>query len=105
MSKTIEEKVKRFYPKCDWRYCRNNGMLFPILVLPAPSYTNQKAIEMEMNLNVCIEHAKEDHIEYFLEDAGWEQIKNALAIRKLAAPERKDVKVIFRALEDRRLEA
>lgn len=102
MNKKVEQKKKNIYPKCDWKYCRNPGTVFPILVMPAPSWTEQKAIEMEMGLNVCVEHANENKIEDFLSDEGWYQIQQALALRKLAIPDRKDVKVIFRALEDRK---
>lgn len=96
---------KPLYPKCDWKYCRNPGTLFPILVLPEPAWTGGKGvIEMEMDLNVCVKHANEDRLDWFLDDEGWHEIENSLAIRRLAIPKRETVRVIFRALEDRKVE-
>jgi hypothetical protein len=103
MTTTTTQKPKNLYPKCDWRYCRQNGTLFPILTMPAPKFTRQSVIEMELDLNVCNQHADEDKVEHFLDDKGWFEIQQYLAMRKLTIPDRSEVKVIFRALEDRLL--
>jgi hypothetical protein len=105
MSKKIGKKKKNLYPKCDWRYCRNNGTLFPILLMPAPKWAEQKDIEMEMSLNVCVVHADENKLDLFLDDRGWFQVQQALALRKLAIPDRSQVRLIFKALEDRKIQA
>lgn len=92
-------------PKCDWRYCRNQAEVFPILVVPAPKWAQNKEakIEMEMDLNICQVHAVED-INLFMDDRGYEQIVHALGVRRLAKPERATIYVIFRALEDRKVQ-
>lgn len=61
-------------------------------------------IEMEQDLNVCTGHADSEHIEWFLDDDGWYQLCNALALRRLPIPKRETVTVIFRVLEDRKVQ-
>lgn len=100
------DKAPTIYPKCDWKYCRKPGTLFPIIVLPMPKWSQHKKakIEMEQDLNVCTDHAQAERIEWFLDDDNWTQLCNALAIRRLPIPDRRSVSIIFRVLEDRKVQ-
>lgn len=94
-----------FTPRCDWKRCVNDAQMFPIIVVPAPGWSNnpKAKIEMEMDLNVCPIHAVED-INVFMDDVGWEQLVHGFGARKMALPDRKKVYVIFKALEDRQVQ-
>lgn len=93
------------YPKCDWKFCRQNGTLFPLIEWPIPKWTytgkKKKKADMEINLNVCPTHAKED-VSLFLDDDQWHKLTNALSVRKQPIPKREDLRMNFKALEDRR---
>jgi hypothetical protein len=105
ISNKKKTKAQSSIPKCDWKFCRNPGELFPIIVIPPPKWVANKdaKIEMEMDLYVCQKHAVED-INLFMDDIGWEQVLHALGVRRLARPDRKTIYVIFRPLEDRKVE-
>ncbi len=96
-------KPKSTYPRCDRKRCMNDAQMFPIMVIPAPKWShNPKAkIEMELALNVCPQHAVED-IDLFMDDNGWAQLQQNFEARRMVLPKRKDIKVIFKALEDRK---
>lgn len=98
-------KAMSSMPRCDKKRCMNQAELFPVIVIPAPKWAqNPKAkIEMEMGLNVCRLHAVKD-INLFMDDAGYEQVVHALGVRRLAKPDRKTIYVIFKPLEDRKVQ-
>ena len=102
-ARTKKRTKKNSMPKCDWRYCRNRAELFPVLTMDSPKWVEtHKRIEMELDLNVCNTHAVSD-TKLFLDDLGWAQLIRNFATRKLPLPERDEIQVIFRALEDRGL--
>lgn len=103
-TKQKTKKAASSMPRCDKKRCFNDAELFPVIVIPAPSWAhNPKAkIEMEMDLNVCQQHAIED-INLFMDDAGYEQIVHALGVRRLAKPDRGTIYVKFKPLEDRKV--
>jgi hypothetical protein len=99
-------KASSSMPRCDKRRCLSPAELFPVIVIPAPKWAQNKEarIEMEMDLNVCSKHAIED-INLFIDDAGYEQVVHALGVRRLAKPDRKTIYVIFKPLEDRKVQS
>lgn len=75
--------------------------------MPFPKWTKgsegEQKMESEMTLNVCTTHADENKIDWFVDDQGWSDIIQTLAIRGLPIPERKDIYIKFKPLEDRRI--
>ncbi len=103
MTANIETNNKKnFYPKCDKKYCRNEGTLFPILTMPAPKFTRQKTIEIEIDLNVCVQHSEITPIGDYMDDEGFADIIKSFTLRRFTLPKREEITVIFRALEDRK---
>ncbi len=103
--KESKQIVTPLYPKCDKKYCRQSGTLFPIIQWPLPDWTfngqKKKRADMEIQLNVCPTHAVDDHSLY-IDDEAWHKLTNALSIRRQPVPKRDELKVIYKPLEDRR---
>ncbi len=90
-------------PRCDRKRCLNNAELFPIMVMPAPKWShNPKAkMQMELSMNVCPKHAIDD-VDQFVDDTGWQQIRDNFASRRMVIPDRKLVNIVFCPLKERR---
>ncbi len=95
-------KKKKLAARCDRKRCMFDATVFPILIIPAPKWShNPKAkIEMELGVNVCTRHAIED-VDVFIDKEGWKQLTENFAARRMVTPDRKQVTIEFRALEDR----
>lgn len=98
-------KEQPLVPRCDRKRCQNSAQMFPILVIKAPEWSSnpEKKIEMELDVNVCPEHATE-RVKDFVDQDGWKQLCDNFAARRMPLPRRKDLSIIFRALEDRKFQ-